>query len=426
MITNNKTKYFFLATFAICHLLFTNNASAVDCGDLNGDAKKECEDLEKKAKVYENLINLKNKQQDTLAAQMDAIDRDQAKTKSDFLKTQEESENLSDQIESLERQIQEKTREADIQKKILKSLMQAYYEYDRQGILELVISSDDMSDFLGDSDRIEQSGLKVKNILSDLQKNRAELLTDRKEIQEKKDEQEKKKAELADKKSELDATESQKQSLLAQTEGEEQKYKELLQRVEEQKKDLFNFSEASNVDEILNSVKDYPAPKSNLASTSWYFSQRDSRWGSKKIGNSSSLMKDYGCAITCVAMVFRKNGVGIDPGKLAKEKIFYYDLINWPRSWPPGIALTSSISHGNISWSTIDKKIKSGTPVIVYIKKTNSRGGHYVLVTGKDSKDYIVHDPYFGSNLYLGTSKSLVGKIGVDSKVVVDQMIVYE
>ena len=48
-----------------------------------------------------------------------------------------------------------------------------------------------------------------------------------------------------------------------------------------------------------------------------------------------------------------------------------------------------------------------------------------MVVTGKDSKDYIVHDPYFGPNLYLGTSKALVGKIGVDSKVSVNQMIVY-
>jgi hypothetical protein len=48
-----------------------------------------------------------------------------------------------------------------------------------------------------------------------------------------------------------------------------------------------------------------------------------------------------------------------------------------------------------------------------------------VVITGKDSKDYIVHDPYFGANLYLSTSKALVGKIGIDSSVRVDQMILY-
>jgi len=137
-------------------------------------------------------------------------------------------------------------------------------------------------------------------------------------------------------------------------------------------------------------------------------------------------MKDYGCAITCVSMVFRKNGSSTTPGKMAKEKIFYYDLIKWPSSWSPGISLASSISHGNVNWSTINSNISKGHPVIVFIKKTNGRGGHYVVITGKDDKDYIVHDPYFGANLYLGTSKSLVGKLGSDSGVKIDQMIIYK
>ena len=90
-----------------------------------------------------------------------------------------------------------------------------------------------------------------------------------------------------------------------------------------------------------------------------------------------------------------------------------------------GVDLVSSTGHGNVSWSKIDSEIKNDHPVIVYIKKSNGRGGHYVVITGKDSKDYIVHDPYFGSNLYLGTSRALVGKLGIDSKTVVDQMIIY-
>ena len=101
------------------------------------------------------------------------------------------------------------------------------------------------------------------------------------------------------------------------------------------------------------------------------------------------------------------------------------DLIEWPESWSPGITLASSISHGNINWSTINSQIAKGNPVIVHINKTNGAGGHYVVITGKDSKDYIVHDPYFGPNLYLGTSKSLMAKMGKDSGVTVDQMIIY-
>jgi uncharacterized protein YvpB len=129
--------------------------------------------------------------------------------------------------------------------------------------------------------------------------------------------------------------------------------------------------------------------------------------------------------VASVAMVFKKNEASIDPGKLAKQKIFDDALINWPSSWSPGIKLVQNTNHSGVSWSKIDSQINNGNPVIIYIKKTNGRGGHYVVITGKDSKDYIVHDPYFGPNIYLGTSRSLVGKIGADSGTKIDQMIIY-
>lgn len=414
-----------LIFLSLCIILIPNIIYAEDCSLLTGDDQKKCQDLEKKAQILQNIIDIKNAQQDTLAAQMASIDKDQAVTKAALDQAQKEADDLSKRVDSLERELADKNKEVDVQKKLLSGLMQSYYEYDQQGLLEVAVINEDISSILNQSDYLEQSGVKVKSLLSDLQANRDAIQKDYEDLKQNKDDLDQKKADLADKQDSLDASENLKQALLAQTQGEEAKYQKLLDHVEKQKGELFDFSEASNLDQIKSSVSAYPSPKSNLASTSWYFRQDDSRWGNTKIGNSKSLMSDYGCAVTAVAMVFRKNGANTDPGKMAKQKIFSFDLINWPTSWPPSIDLVSSISHGNISWSTIDKQIGKGNPVIVYIRKTNGRGGHYVVVTGKDKKDYIVHDPYFGPNLYLSTSKSLVGKIGVDSKVSVDQMIIY-
>lgn len=425
--TKNKIIFSILSIFVLCFAFHVSRLRAedVDCDDLLGDAKEECQDLRKKAKVYKDLIELKNKQQGTLQAQLQAIDRDQMKNKNDLQKTQSEIENLSSQIENLERDISEKEKYINTQKVILSGLIQSYYEYDQQGILDVVLIDKDFSELVNQADYLEQSGTKVNEILDEIIKTKNEMVSNRDKLSSKKDELDELEQDLADKKDALEGSENQKKSLIDQTQGEEEKYRQLLARIEEQQKELFNFSEAGNADEVSASVKDYPKPSSNLASTSWYFSQRDSRWGNKTIGNSKSLMKNYGCAVTCVSMVFKEHGTSIDPGKMAKQKIFYYDLIKWPSSWSGGISLVSSVSHGNISWSKINSEIKKDRPVIVYIKKTNGGGGHYVVVTGKDSKDYIVHDPYFGSNLYLGTSKALVGKIGKDSKVTIDQMIIY-
>jgi peptidoglycan hydrolase CwlO-like protein len=393
--------------------------------DKKDDCIDECKNLEKKAKAYQELIDIKNKQQDTLSSQLESIDKEQEINRLKLSQTQKQVLDLDQRINELEKGILAKESNLQIQKNILVGLMQSYYEYDQQGLLDLVLIDKNFSETVVQADYLEQSSVKLSSVLEAIEKDRNEMMSDRNEMNQKKEEVNKQKEVLADRNSALANNESQKQSLLEKTQGEEQKYKDLLARVEAQKLELFNFSEASNADEVISSVGKYPKPKDNLASTSWYYSQRDSRWGNKKIGNSSSLMKDYGCAVTSVAMVFRKKGAGTDPGKMCREKIFYYDLIKWPSTWSPGISLSSSISHGNIKWSTIDSEIKKGNPVIVYIKKTSGGGGHYVVVTGKDSKDYIVHDPYFGANLYLGTSKAMVGKIGKDSGVKVDQMIIY-
>lgn len=425
-IKPNK-KIIFLASTIFFLLIFSmgNLKASTDCDDLEGDAKDECEKLDKKAKVYEELIELKNKQQDTLSGQMESISKEQEKNRRDIAQEQKELADLDKKIAELERSIQEKEIDINNSKALLAMFIQTYYEYDQQGLLDLVLINKNFSETLSQSDYTEQSSAKITELLGNIERAKNEMTAEKEELNKKREESNIIKEKLMDKNSDLEISENQKQSLLTKTQGEEEKYKDLLANVEAQKKELFNFSEASNLAEINASVGKYPKPSNNLASTSWYFSQKDSRWGNKKIGNSSSLMKDYGCAVSCVSMVFRKIGSSIDPGKMCKEKIFYYDLIKWPGSWSPGISLTSSVSHGNIKWSKIDSEINDGNPVIVYIRKTNGGGGHYVVVTGKDSKDYIVHDPYFGPNLYLGTSKSLVGKIGTDSKVAVDQMIIY-
>ena len=64
-------------------------------------------------------------------------------------------------------------------------------------------------------------------------------------------------------------------------------------------------------------------------------------------------------------------------------------------------------------------------PVIVFIKGSGSKG-HYVVIHGYDDKndDFVVHDPYWGSNLLLGTSKKIVKSIYGSASI--DQMIVYK
>lgn len=415
---------------AIFGLLFFNfknyTVQGVSCDTLTGDAAQQCRDLEQKAEEYQNLIDLKNQQQSTLQNQLTLIDEEQKRNQVEYQVAKNKATSLSDQIDSLEKEINEREKMIEYDRAILSGLMQSYYEYYQQGVLGIVLINKNFSDVLNQTDYLEQSSVKVNETLASIKATKDKLDQEQQDLEQKKAESEKLKNDLEDKSYYLQANEYQKESLLTKTAGEEAKYRDLLARVEEQKMELFDFSSASNLGEVSGSVDSYARPDQKYSATSWYFSQKDPRWGNMTIGNSNSTMKSYGCAVTAVSMVFKKYGANITPGKMAKQPIFYYDLIKWPGSWSPGITLTSSISHGNVNWSTIDSEISKGHPVIVYLRKTNGKGGHYVVIHSKDSKDYIVNDPYFGPNLYLGTSKSLVGQIGANSGVTIDQMIIYK
>lgn len=413
-----------LAIFA-----FPNKTRAeTDCDDLSGSEERKCEELEKKAEAYQNLIELKNKQQNTLKNQLVIINSEQQKNRSEIENILEKSGDLERRISELEREISYGEEMMKYQKQILAGLLQSYYEYYKQGILGIVMVDKSLSDIVNQSDYLAQSSVRVQESLEQIRNVKEKLEKDQQEIIGKKEEGERLKKELQNRNSNLELSEGQKQNLLTQTKGEEAKYQKLLARVEQQKLELFNFGAAENIDEVNASVGSYPKPDSKYwASTSWYYSQRDSRWGNKTIGNSNSLMKDYGCAVTAASMVFKLHGASIDPGKMAKQKIYYYDLIKWPGSWEPSTMLASSTSHSGVNWKKVDSEIEDGHPVIVYIKKTNGGGGHYVVIHNKDDDGkYVVHDPYFGSNLFLTTSQSLFGALGKNSKTIIDQMILYK
>jgi hypothetical protein len=58
-------------------------------------------------------------------------------------------------------------------------------------------------------------------------------------------------------------------------------------------------------------------------------SQRDVRWAGKTIGNSKSLIKDYGCTITSISMLSDFYKCYHDPAWMAKNLTFLVDKVLW-------------------------------------------------------------------------------------------------
>ncbi|MFA5925352.1 MAG: C39 family peptidase [Parcubacteria group bacterium] len=391
------------------------------------DKQDQIEDLQKKAENYRQMIEMKQDKAQTLENQLKLMEGEISSLENDISGLQKEIDQTSSDIDQLNDQIKSKEEDISQKKKVLSGIIQNYYENSQGSLTDFMLRGTNLSDFLSQPDYISQTGTKVDEVLTSVTSARDELEGDKKSLEIKNNKQKENQGKVLEKKRYLDGEQDSKQQLLEQTNGEEEKYQQLLARVEEQKQELLgdisSLSEEKSSD--LAAVEaTIEKPKSGLASTSWYFSQRDSRWGNQHIGLSNTLMKNYGCAVTAVAMVLRYHGADIDPGSLAQQQIFSHDLIVWPKQWK-GIELASSTGHGNIDWDVVDRELKNKNPVIVFVKSTKRGAGHYVVVHGKDKNgDYIVHDPYWGSNLFLSSTKAYVGAL-YGSGTVVDQMIIY-
>ncbi|MBD3299884.1 MAG: hypothetical protein GF347_00870, partial [Candidatus Moranbacteria bacterium] len=331
------------------------------------------------------------------------------------------------EIKQLELKIEQKNKEIIKKQEILKSLINKIYHESNQSSVELMLEYDSLEDYFKEMEKLNGINEKTKNVLEGINEDKMELEHRRIEMNEKFQKLVSLKEESEQNKQYLDSQQDAKEDILKVTQGEEDKYQELLARVEEQRNMILgNFDQmaSEHSGEIAAVKAKQKKPKTGLASTSWYYSQLDPRWADDNIGMSQTKMGQYGCAVTSVSMVLRYHGVMINPGVLAKQKIFYYDLIVWPSYWQ-GVKRVSSSGHGNVDWDVIDDEIKDGNPVIVFVGAKGRGAGHYVAIHGKDKNgEYVVHDPYWGPNIYLDSTRELISVL-YGSSTYIDQMIVY-
>lgn len=140
-----------------------------------------------------------------------------------------------------------------------------------------------------------------------------------------------------------------------------------------------------------------------------FFSQRDFRWADDYMGSSGGQIKDYGCAMTCTAMLLEHYGKNTDPGQLnawlsANGGYTPTGLLDWPKpaehsggrmQYVSSQSWTSvDIATDNDRWDELKAQLDQGCPVIVEVDgvpATPALEQHWVLVTGFAGGS--VHDP---------------------------------
>ncbi|MDO9231814.1 MAG: peptidoglycan DD-metalloendopeptidase family protein [bacterium] len=249
---NKKTKLIFFIFIAIFSFLNLEKVFAVDCDDkcktlyptdqtLQKKCSDDCDTIEK----YQKLIDIKDKQLEVVTTQLSYINKEQAQNQQTLLETIKNLTSISEKITKLEESIEQKEKDIIYQKKMLSGLMQSYYDYDQQGILEIILLDNTFINPFGQVDYINQSGVKVSDLLSSIKKNQQELIDDQKELQGSYDQSNKLKDELQSEKNELQLNENQKQKVLVDTQAEKAKYEKLLSDIEDE---IYNLESNKAVD----------------------------------------------------------------------------------------------------------------------------------------------------------------------------------
>jgi len=259
-----NTNLFFLITILLVSLFLVNlkKTQALDCDSslLTPAEQDQCEELKKQAKTYNSIIKLKEKQEATISSQLQIINQAQQKTTQDLKSTSEKLKDIENQINNLTGKIKENERQVEFQRKMLRALMQNYYEYDRQGILNLVLLEKNLSDSLRGADYIQQSGMKINELLVEIRKIKKEMEEQKIQLEAKKNESEKLKEALEDKNLTLQNTENQKEILLGQTQKDKEKYSQLLASIEDEISSLESgkYVDYSNLPPDKNGYFAYP------------------------------------------------------------------------------------------------------------------------------------------------------------------------
>jgi len=387
-------------------------------------------ELERQAQEYQQVINQKQGEINSLSNQVAIFNAQINKLQVEINITEDDIERTKLEILQLEYGIEQAIEDIAGLKDNLAGIIQAIAETDQISEMEMMLQSDDFSDFFNQIAYLDNLQKGVKEKVDDLKLLKEKLGQDKESKEQKKERLEDLKSQLDNQKWSLAGQRKTKENLLYYTRGEEDKYQNMLANIEAQKRSLLgdiNKLRQQKAAELarLKELQEKP-PAQYWASTNWYFKQDDSRWANTTIGISSSKMEDYGCAITAISMIWKYHGINTNPGKLAKASIYAWDLIYWPKRWEGLQCVNCPPPHvATFDWFRLDREIGAGYPVVVFVRADGRGAGHYVVVHHKTADGrYVVHDPLFGANIYLDSTRVYISNL-YDTTTSLDQMIIY-
>lgn len=337
---------------------------------------------EDKVSCYMNVVNACGQARETLASQINYMNNkinltllQIENTRAIIQKLSNEINDLGDEIVRLETMLT--TRSGLILHRIPES-----YKRTSESTFGILLFSPNFFDFITRAKYISAVEKEDAALLLQLKATQNNY-SERKSLREdKKVQQENAKREFENQTALLSSQKKEKDALLAQTQNNEVKYKQLLDEARKQVAAFRQFVTNSGGASILSN---------QTVCNDWgcYYNQRDSQWGTYSLGGSNLSVAEYGCLVTSMAMVATHYKKDIKPSDIARDPTAFFSpdrntALLWKAITVKGVSITRS-------WGSLDGELSAGRPVIVGIGAGPS---HFIVIKSGGSGKYIMNDPF--------------------------------
>jgi len=403
------------AVFFVFSFLFPMSVWGITQEDCEMRAEKGELDLlnEDDLKACVNFFNQsrlsKTSQRLTLEEELNKLNKAILITSTNILVTTREISNLEKEIINLTSKIGQLDLSLDEISEILAKRIAETYKKGKVDFVSLFLSSQNFSDFVSRFKYLRIVQLHDRQLMIQMETARTNF-EDQKTLKEQKQEElDAAKKKLESQKILLTQQKAAKDDLLAATKNDERKYQQLQSQAQAQLAAFRKFVTSQGGATILSN-------QTKCDDWGCYYNQRDSQWGNIPIGLSDITMADAGCLVSSVAMIAKHYGKNITPADIASSPAaFEWTTAYMKKSWSDK-GMSVSRSGFSPSEDRVNNEISAGRPVIVGLYGTYNYPEHFIVIKGKDSRGYIMNDPFMEN----GNDRPLTDKYSFSDVVRVD------
>ncbi len=349
------------------------------------DTSKEQQDLQNRINDLENKVKEKQGQVRTLSSQIAAMDNQIKLTELRISSTKHQIVAISGDIQTATKKIETLEKSLENLTKILVNRVVATYEVGSIPPFQMLLSSDNASDFLSRLDYIKIAQENDKKLVFATQQAKNDYVTQKNIFEDKKKKVEALKGQLEAYTKQLTVDKQNRQRLLTETQGDEANYQRLLAQAEAQLRAFSNFTASRGGASILSN-------QTSCDDWGCYYNQRDSQWGNNALNHTQYTLASDGCLVTSMAMVYTHYGYrGVTPqtiNSIPENFASYYPA--WLK-----YAITADGRSSNRVRDAINSNLSAGHPVVVGISYDGGPiADHFVVLISGSDGNYKMNDPF--------------------------------